>query len=101
MKWKRVFALLSHNYGFSIDQIMDMTVYQIEAYISQIWYVSPLERIRYYIRNILAIMLKWLCDQELPVELEEDETLEAHKERELEEIQRMAKLADIDPPDSY
>lgn len=78
-----------------------MTTYQIDAYLSQIWYVSPMERVRYYLRHILSILLKWLFDQDLPEELDEDETLEAHKQRELEETQYLAKMAGIEPPESY
>lgn len=90
--------MLSYHYKFSIDQINDMTMYQIDAYLSQIRWVSNLERITSYIRGIYAIVLKWLCDTDLPDELDEDETLEAHHERELERIQHLAKMAGIPPP---
>lgn len=43
-------------------------------------------------------MYKWLCNTDLPDELDEDETLEAHKERELERVQRLAELSDIPSP---
>jgi len=75
-----------------------MTMYQIDAYLSQIRWVSNLERIRSYIHGIYALMYKWLCNTDLPDELDEDETLEAHKERELERVQRLAELSDIPSP---
>ena len=76
-------------------------MYQIDSYLSQIRWVSNLERISNYLRGMYAIILKWLCNQDLPEELDEDETLESHKQRQLEETQRLAKLADIEPPESY
>ena len=73
---------------------------QIGLYISQIQWVSPMERIRYYLRDIKHVLFSYFTkDYEVHQELDEDETVESHKEREFEEIKRQARLHGIPPPE--
>jgi hypothetical protein len=76
-------------------------MYQIDAYLSQIWYVVPMVRIRYYLRNIYSIMLKWLCDADLPEEYDEDEDTETRKADELYKTQLEAIKQGIQPPKGW
>jgi hypothetical protein len=73
MTWRRIYALLSHHYGFSIEQINSMTMVQVNLYLSQVKYVSAGDWIKSYLRAIYGIMLKWLCDTDLPEEYDEGE----------------------------
>lgn len=76
-----------------------MTMVQISLYISQIQWISPLERIRYYLRDIKNVLFSYFTkDYEVQQELDEDETVESHKEKEFEEIKRQAILHNISPP---
>lgn len=76
-------------------------MYQIQVYLDQIQWVASLERIKQYMRGVFGIMLKWLCKQDLPEELDEGETLASHKQKELEDLQELAKMADIPAPIGY
>ena len=99
MTWRRIYALLSHHYSFSIDQINDMTMVQVSLYISQIQWVSPLERIRYYLRDIKHVLFSYFIkDYQADPEYDEDEDEQNHAERELIETQRLAKLHGIPLP---
>ncbi len=76
-----------------------MTWIQVQNYIDQIPWAVPMERIRYYLRDIKH----WLYgafnkDYHPQPELDENETIENHRERELAEIQRQAILSGIKPP---
>lgn len=72
---------------------------QIGLYISQIQWVSPMERIRYYLRDIKHVLFSYFIqDYKIQQELDEDETIESVKEKEFEEIKRKAILHGIPPP---
>jgi hypothetical protein len=97
LTWRRVYALIEHHYpGKDVNK---MTEIQVQNYISQIQWVSPLERIRYYLRDIKHVLFSFLVeDYQAKEELGEDETVEMIKERELAETQRQAILHGIKPP---
>lgn len=64
-----------------------MTEIQIQLYISQIWYVSPLEKIRYYLRDIKNGFFSMFSKNYKP-DPEYDET-EDEKTREADRLTRI------------
>lgn len=76
-----------------------MTHIQIQDYISQIPWVVPMERIRYYLRDIRHLLFgAFTKDYHPQPELEENETLEDRKKAEFAELQRQAILAGAPMP---
>ncbi len=60
--------------------IYSLTYPEIDDYLSQISYVAPLCRIRYYLRDIKNLLFSMFTQDYQPnPELDEDETLESRK----------------------
>lgn len=65
-----------------------MTYPEIDAYLSQIWYVSPLARIRYYLKDIKHVLFSmFVKDYKPDPEYDEDENEQTRKDDELLRIQ--------------
>lgn len=76
-----------------------MTNMQIQLYLSQIWYVSPLERIRYYLRDIKNGFFNMFSkDYQVDKELDENETDKTREADRLARLQLDAIKAGIRPP---
>ncbi len=76
-----------------------MTHIQVQDYINQIPWVVPMERIRYYLRDIRHLLFgAFTKDYHPEPELDENETLQDRKKTEFAELQRQAILAGIQPP---
>ena len=76
-----------------------MTEIQIQLYLSQIWYVSPLERIRYYLRAIRDGFFSMFSEGYAPdPEYDEGENADTRKQAELKAVQKEAIKAGIKPP---
>lgn len=77
-----------------------MTEIQIQLYISQIGWVSPMERIRYYLRDIKHVLFSYFIrNYHSQPELDEDETISDHEKKDLQELKKQAMLAGIPPPE--
>ena len=76
-----------------------MTNAQIQLYLSQIWYVSPLERIRYYLRDIKdGFFSMFSKNYNSDPEYDENETDKTREDTKLLKIQLAALKAGIKPP---
>jgi hypothetical protein len=65
-----------------------MTMYQIDSYISQVWYVVPMVRIRYYLKDIKHVLFSmFVKDYQAEPEYDEDENETTRKDDELRRVQ--------------
>jgi len=79
-----------------------MTMYQIDAYLSQVWYVVPMIRIRYYLRDIKHVLFSMFTkDYQAEPEYDEDEDAETRKADELYNTQLEAIKQGIPPPNGW
>ena len=79
-----------------------MTMYQIDAYLSQVWYVVPMIRIRYYLRDIKHVLFSMFTkDYQAEAEYDEDEDAETRKDDELYKTQLEAIKQGIPPPKGW
>ncbi|MDQ1316371.1 MAG: hypothetical protein QG588_18 [Candidatus Poribacteria bacterium] len=65
-----------------------MTEIQIQLYLNQLQWVVTIIRIKQYLKSVFGIK----------EELDEDETVESHEAKELEELKKQAILHGIPPP---
>jgi len=80
--------------------INDLTYPEIDDYISQIWYVSPMSRIRYYLKDIKHVLFSMFTEGYEPdAELDEDESLEDRKKAEFEKFQEKCEDSGLIPPE--
>ena len=76
-----------------------MTEIQIQLYLSQIWYVSPLERIRYYLRAIRDGFFSMFSEGYVPdPEYDEGETADTRRQAEIKAVQKEAEAKGIKGP---
>jgi hypothetical protein len=80
--------------------INDLTYPEIDDYISQIWYVSPMSRIRYYLRDIKNVLFGMFTEGYEPdAELDEGETKEDRRKTEFESLQNECEDSGLIPPE--
>jgi hypothetical protein len=77
-------------------------MFQVDAYLGQIWYVVPMVRIRYYLRDIKHVLFSMFTkDYQPDPEYDEDEDAETRKADELYKTQLEAIKHGIPPPKSW
>lgn len=92
--------MIAHCYpGLDINLL---TLIEIEDYISQIKYVAPLFRIRYYLRDIKNALFTMFSEEGSYIpdpEFDEDETAETRAKDEAKVFQDKCESVGIEPPE--